>query len=169
MARKVSLHALADPNSCCVAKRTFCSSATLSNRNFYFRMRSQCSASRGSSVGVKVGGWVLRKSWYKEGPSGMQAPPPFPSLPHGLHGRSQRQLVPLSPWHGLTLGEQPTALPSSQRESLAVVVAVAEKDEEPEVEPPDPLAAMLNGPATLALALAKTVSCPRTGAPASRS
>ena len=50
---------------------------------------------------------------------------------------------------------------------MAVAVAVAGKDEEPEVEPPDPPAAVLNGPATLALALAKTVSHPRTGAPTS--
>ena len=51
---------------------------------------------------------------------------------------------------------------------VVVVVAVAEKDEEPEVEPLTPPAAVLICPATLALALAKTVSCSITGAPASK-
>ena len=48
-----------------------------------------------------------------------------------------------------------------------MAVAVAEKDEEPEVEPPNSPAAVLIGPATLALALTKTVSRPTTGAPVS--
>ena len=48
-----------------------------------------------------------------------------------------------------------------------MAVAVVGKDEEPEVEPPDPPAAMLKGLVTLALALAKTVSHPSTGAPVS--
>ena len=56
MAWKVSHHALADPRSCCAAKRTFCSSTTSTSRNFCSRMQSQCSASRGSLDGVKVGG-----------------------------------------------------------------------------------------------------------------
>ena len=53
-------------------------------------------------------------------------------------GESQRQLVPLAPWLRLTRDEQPSVLPSSLHDSsVVVVVAVAEKDEDPEVEPPD--------------------------------
>ena len=48
---------------------------------------------------------------------------------------------------------------------MAAAVAAVGKDEEPEVEPPDLPAAMLNGPTTVTLAL---VSHPRTSAPASR-
>ena len=48
-----------------------------------------------------------------------------------------------------------------------MAVAVVGKDEEPEVEPPDPPAVVLNGPTTLALALAKTVSVRSVYMPAS--